>query len=141
MKSIMEQASSIVKAIEKAWISANKPKEFSVKIFEQEEKNFFGMTTKPAKIGIFFSEKSTSTDKYPAKNKPEVVEKSEHATKRPEHQQQQHVKQKPEAKRPQQPEKAKNDAPTVAPKQQNVQSVPKQPKPARVTASWNSTVS
>src|SRR5579863_6644198 len=58
MKSIMEQASSIIKAIEKAWISADKPKEFSVKIFEQEEKNFFGMTTKPAKIGIFFSDKN-----------------------------------------------------------------------------------
>jgi predicted RNA-binding protein Jag len=57
MKSIMEQASSIIKAIEKAWSSAGHPKEFSIKIFEKEEKNFFGMTTKPAKIGIFFAEK------------------------------------------------------------------------------------
>jgi hypothetical protein len=56
MKSIMEQASSIIKAIEKAWISADSPKEFSVKVFEKEEKNFFGMTTKPAKIGIFFND-------------------------------------------------------------------------------------
>ena len=59
MKSIMEQASSIIKAIEKAWISADKPKEFSVKIFEKEEKNFFGITVKPAKIGIFFSDKAS----------------------------------------------------------------------------------
>jgi len=60
MKSIMEQASSIMKAIEKAWISADNPTEFSVKIFEKEEKNFFGMTTTPAKIGIFFSEKNNA---------------------------------------------------------------------------------
>ena len=54
MKSIIEQASSIMKAIEKAWDQAEKPKEFSIKVFEKEERNFFGMTTKPAKIGIFF---------------------------------------------------------------------------------------
>ena len=46
MKSIIEQASSIMKAIEKAWDQADKPKEFSIKVFEKEEKNFFGMTTK-----------------------------------------------------------------------------------------------
>jgi hypothetical protein len=57
MKSIIEQASSIMKAIEKAWNQAEQPKEFSIKIFEKEERNFFGMTSKPAKIGIFFGDK------------------------------------------------------------------------------------
>jgi hypothetical protein len=56
MKSIMEEASSIVKAIEKGWTNAGKPKEFSIKIFEEPQKNFIGMTVKPAKIGIFFTE-------------------------------------------------------------------------------------
>ncbi len=56
MKSIMEEASSIVKAIEKGWANAGKPKEFSVKIFEEPQKNFIGMTVKSAKIGIFFAE-------------------------------------------------------------------------------------
>jgi predicted RNA-binding protein Jag len=65
MKSIMEQASSIIKAIEKAWDRAEKPKEFSIKIFEKEEKNFFGMTTKPAKIGIFFEDKNTLSHEKP----------------------------------------------------------------------------
>lgn len=78
MKSIMEQASSIIKAIEKAWISAESPKEFTVKVFEKEEKNFFGITTKPAKIGIFFSDKTHSQDKPHHKNRtenqPEVKE-------------------------------------------------------------------
>lgn len=53
----MEEASSILKAIEKGWIQAGKPQEFSIKIFEEATKNFIGLTTKPAKIGIFFTEK------------------------------------------------------------------------------------
>lgn len=65
MKSIMEEANSTIKAIEKAWNRADKPSEFSVKIFEQEEKNFFGMTNKQAKIGIFFKEEKLKTHKYP----------------------------------------------------------------------------
>lgn len=72
MKSIMEQASSIIKAIEKAWDRAEKPKEFSIKIFEKEEKNFFGMTTKPAKIGIFFEDKATH--EKPVGARPEVTQ-------------------------------------------------------------------
>jgi predicted RNA-binding protein Jag len=74
MKSIIEQASSIMKAIEKAWDQADKPKEFSIKIFEKEEKNFFGMTTKPAKIGIFFTDKPAAHDKSAVKPRPEIKE-------------------------------------------------------------------
>ena len=65
MKSIIEQASSIMKAIEKAWNQAEKPKEFSIKVFEQEERNFFGMSTKPAKVGIFFGGDKTATHEKP----------------------------------------------------------------------------
>ncbi len=65
MKSIIEQASSIIKAIEKAWNQAENPKEFSIKIFEQEERNFFGMSTKPAKIGIFFGNDKPNTHEKP----------------------------------------------------------------------------
>jgi len=74
MKSIIEQASSIMKAIEKAWNQAEQPKEFSIKIFEKEERNFFGMTTKPAKIGIFFGDKPIVHDKQPQKPRPEIKE-------------------------------------------------------------------
>lgn len=56
MKSIVEEASSIFKAIEAAWIRADKPSEFSVKVFEEPEKNFFGMVTKSAKIALLFKE-------------------------------------------------------------------------------------
>ncbi len=60
MKSIMQEASSITKAIEKAWISAGKPKEFSVKVFEEPKRNFIGMVVQSAKIGIFFNEQHVS---------------------------------------------------------------------------------
>ena len=72
MKSIIEQASSIMKAIEKAWDQAEKPKEFSIKIFEQEERNFFGMATKPAKIGIFFGDKPIVHEKNSIKPRQEI---------------------------------------------------------------------
>ena len=71
MKSIIEEASSIVKAIEAAWIRAEKPHEFSVKIFEEPEKNFFGMVTKSAKIALIFKnlEKKSSYKDQPAPSK------------------------------------------------------------------------
>lgn len=56
MKSIIEEASSIAKAIENGWAKAGKPKEFSIKIFEEPEKNFFGMTKRSAKVGIFYND-------------------------------------------------------------------------------------
>lgn len=56
MKSLVEEASSVVKAIEKAWNRAGCPQTFSVKIFETPETNFFGFTKKSAKVGIFFEE-------------------------------------------------------------------------------------
>lgn len=54
MKSITEQASSVFKALQKGWERAGKPTEFSVKIFEEAQTNFFGFTTQQAKVGIFF---------------------------------------------------------------------------------------
>ncbi len=56
MKSLMEEASSISKAIEKGWTNAGKPKEFTIKVYEEPQRNFIGMTIRPAKIGIFFTE-------------------------------------------------------------------------------------
>jgi hypothetical protein len=56
MKSIIHEASSIAKAVEQGWIKAGKPQEFSVKVFEDAEKNFFGFTTKQAKVAIFFKD-------------------------------------------------------------------------------------
>jgi predicted RNA-binding protein Jag len=59
MRSIIQEASSITKAIEQGWIKAGKPKEFTVKIFEEPKKGFLGITLQSAKIGIFFDEKKS----------------------------------------------------------------------------------
>jgi hypothetical protein len=56
MKSIIQEASSIAKAIEHGWLKAGKPQDFSVKVFQESEKNFIGMTTKQAKIAIIFND-------------------------------------------------------------------------------------
>lgn len=76
MKSIMEEASSVIKAIEKGWTQAGQPKEFSIKVFEEPQKNFIGMTIKSAKIGIFFDDpalsarmQESSTTKSPKKSR------------------------------------------------------------------------
>ncbi len=58
MKSIIEEASSIIKAIEKGWASAGKPTEFTVKVLEQPAYNFLGFNTKPAKISFFFDDRT-----------------------------------------------------------------------------------
>ena len=59
MKSIIQEASSVFKAIEQGWVRAGQPAEFTVKILEEGQKNFFGLTTKSAKVSIFFNEKTT----------------------------------------------------------------------------------
>ena len=55
MKSIIQEASTILKAIEQGWRAAGEPKEFSVKILETPESNFIGFTTRSAKIAFMFN--------------------------------------------------------------------------------------
>jgi predicted RNA-binding protein Jag len=70
MKSLVEEASSVVKAIEKAWNRAGCPQTFSVKVFETPETNFFGFTKKSAKVGIFFEEEpAPQQKKYVSQNR------------------------------------------------------------------------
>lgn len=64
MKSIIQEASSIAKAIEEGWTKAQKPQQFSVKILEEAEKNFLGLTKKSAKVAIFFDEISSKTAEH-----------------------------------------------------------------------------
>jgi len=68
MKSIVEEASSIIKAVEKAWVRAGKPISFQTKILEEPQKNFFGLTVRSAKIGLFFDEKVEKIGKVSAKS-------------------------------------------------------------------------
>lgn len=70
MKSVIQEASTIAKAIEQGWIKAGKPKDFTVKIFEEPKKNFLGFTTKNAKVGIFIEERQRGGDMRPKKHVP-----------------------------------------------------------------------
>ncbi len=56
MKSIVQEASSIAKAIDQGWQRAGKPAEFTIKVFEQGSRGFLGFGSTPAKVGIFFKE-------------------------------------------------------------------------------------
>lgn len=64
MKSIIEEASSIEKAVEKGWIRAGKPQEFLVKVLEEPEKKLFGLfTKKSAKVSLFFQERAPQPER------------------------------------------------------------------------------
>lgn len=56
MKSIIQKASTIQKAVEDAWNAAGKPQEFSVRVLELPQKGFLGFTKHPAKIALVFEE-------------------------------------------------------------------------------------
>jgi predicted RNA-binding protein Jag len=55
MKSMLHEASSIIKAIEKAWTDSGKPSEFTIKILEEGQKGFLGLTKFPAIVSITFT--------------------------------------------------------------------------------------
>ncbi len=76
MKSILQEGSSVAKAVEKALQIADYPREFTVKVLEEPQKNFFGMTTKSAKISFLFdTEKALKTEKprVEKRHKPEKI--------------------------------------------------------------------
>jgi hypothetical protein len=56
MKSVVAEASTIAKAIELAWQKAGQPKEFLIKVFQEPQRNMFGLTKTSAKVGIFFDD-------------------------------------------------------------------------------------
>lgn len=74
MKSIVEEASTLEKAIAQAWKRAGNPKKFTVTIFQEAEKNFFGMTTLPAKIGFMYEESAIAPQKIQPKKAPEKIQ-------------------------------------------------------------------
>src|SRR5262249_23155390 len=61
MKSMLHEASSVIKAIEKAWIDSGKPLEFTINIHEMGEKNFLGFTKRPAIVSVTYDPKKQSS--------------------------------------------------------------------------------
>jgi len=79
---MLQEASSIIKAIEKAWKDAGKPVEFTVKVLEREQKNFFGFTKRPAIVSIAFDpkkqfDKTRDKRQMVSQNKPQQIQKQQ----------------------------------------------------------------
>src|SRR5258708_17435903 len=70
MKSMLHEASSVIKAIEKAWIESGKPLEFTINIHEVEEKNFFGFTKRPAIVSITYDPRKQPNKNFDKKEAP-----------------------------------------------------------------------
>lgn len=129
MKSIIEEASTITKAIDACWERAGKPKEFSVRILEEPEKSFWGFTTKPAKVALLFEDKKVSTghnrhkDSRPASKKTNAVhENADHfSSSRPEPR----SEQRSEPRRPAPKQNQSASTTSVAPKKDH-QAEPKE---------------
>jgi len=54
MKSLLQEASSVERAISQAWESAGSPQEFSVKIHDLGKRGFLGFSSKPAVVSITY---------------------------------------------------------------------------------------
>lgn len=104
MKSVIQEASSLMKAIEKGWEKAGSPNEFTVKVLEQAERNFIGLTTKQAKVCILFGG-------HPQQHQPQ---------RHPQHSHQQRPQQERHIQEPvqQQPRRTEPVAPQRRPQQQ-----------------------
>lgn len=128
MKSIIQEASSIAKAVEEGWIKAQKPQQFSVKILEESEKNFIGFTTKSAKVAIFFDEPQVSKSEY--RNNPQTHRQQTTVQQRPqptytkttEDRQPSFQGREKQVQQPKQPQQIQKNAPPQQPIQPQAQS-------------------
>lgn len=83
MKSIVQEASTIAKAVEQGWKLAGEPKDFSVKVLELPERNFFGFIKRSAKVAIVFNEAPAKQQKS-YRDAPKTQPKKVEFTERPE---------------------------------------------------------
>ncbi len=60
MRSILQEASCIPKAVEKAWNDAGRPEEFSIRVFDFGEKNFLGFSKRLAVVSIIFDPRKST---------------------------------------------------------------------------------
>lgn len=138
MRSLLVQASTVEKAVDKAWKSAGTPTEFTIKILDFGEKGFLGLTKKNAIVSIIYepqkqtaisTAKSTHTPKKTYKHKrPQAHKPQTHKpqTKKPAPKTQKSQTQKPQTKKA----AAKTQKPVAkAQKSQQQRPAPKAHKP------------
>jgi predicted RNA-binding protein Jag len=65
MKSVVVEASTVAKAIETAWLKADKPEEFFTKVLQEHTSGFLGFGAQKAKIVFFFKNSQKSDSLFP----------------------------------------------------------------------------
>ncbi len=75
MKSVVVEASTVAKAIESAWLKAEKPEEFFIRVLQEHTSGFFGFGGQKAKIVFFFKNTHKSDSLFPV-----VVKQKEYSS-------------------------------------------------------------
>jgi hypothetical protein len=78
MKSMLHEASSVAKAIEKAWAESGKPREFTINVLELGVKNFLGFSKLPAIVSITFDPKSVPLVRGEQNHRPDARLQQKH---------------------------------------------------------------
>lgn len=65
MKSVVVQAGTVAKAIEIAWLKADKPEEFFIRVLQEHTSGFLGFGAQKAKIAFFFKNSNKSDSLFP----------------------------------------------------------------------------
>jgi hypothetical protein len=65
MKSVVVEASTLAKAIETAWLKAEKPEEFFIRVLQEHTSGFLGFGATKAKIVFFFKNTHKSDSLFP----------------------------------------------------------------------------
>lgn len=69
MRSLLAQASSVEKAVRKAWLDAGMPTEFNIKVLDFGTKGFLGFTKRPVIISISYEPKKQTALNLEQQNK------------------------------------------------------------------------
>ena len=75
MKSVVVESSTVAKAIELAWIKAERPEEFFIRVLQEHTFGFFGFGGKKAKVVLFFKNNHKTDSQFPT-----VLKQKEYAS-------------------------------------------------------------
>lgn len=65
MKSVVVEASTVAKAIEVAWLKADRPEEFFIRVLQEHNSGFLGFGAQKAKVVFFFKNSQKSDSLFP----------------------------------------------------------------------------
>ncbi|MCB9493270.1 MAG: Jag N-terminal domain-containing protein [Epsilonproteobacteria bacterium] len=65
MKSMLHEGSTVLKAIEKAWVDSGKPAEFKINVLEAGQTGFLGFSKHPAIVSITYDQKKVAQHQRP----------------------------------------------------------------------------